>query len=627
MPGRLALIQNSRNARRCGCRVRLTTAALLVLLLLSSPSTASAQDYCNATINPGFCDYCAAVEVALLAACAFGCDRGAIYEWYAECMSEMPPPPPLPPTPITQTGVCEEVQGGIRPLVSPGSACGITLVDPVPALLNGNRLVAATETAKLATLGRPVKAVAADSAARVVLRIPANTANQNLTVSLLEDNLAGRPASEVGMLCSVGGTENLGTLPVVAQQTGQGPMAFAVYYPPADFVRAQPGYSGDNSKASRTIQFSVASQSGSLSYSSPIELLRPPIVLVHGFWDSQHLWNSFPLYRNLAWNNNDVVRFSIERVNYHIPLTTVTWASRTADTTDTTHGYDSSQLAKADRNQLSFTYNAPFVFDDIKKAIARFRKGSNVTGQPAAAAQADVVGHSMGGLVARQISTLPQYTGQESFGVGNIHKLITIGTPHYGSPFAMDALMDPWIENHFAKLGRLVLGWKVVVSGQNVPGAAYDLLGDANGIGGGLSPNLSALNNTAGNLHALPVAEIAGKMNPANWQGTVSYWNEIGSWLVLTFSNCGPCTIENALKAGNWPSLFNGHDSDGVVAVTSQFATSATFTDGFSGVIHTPTLEELGFAGPGEIEEQNYIPNAVIFLLNQPVGSEYFKKF
>jgi len=82
MPGRLALIQNPWNARRCGCRVRLTTAALLVLLLLSSPSTASAQDYCNATINPGFCDYCAAVEVALLAACAFGCDRGAIYEWY-----------------------------------------------------------------------------------------------------------------------------------------------------------------------------------------------------------------------------------------------------------------------------------------------------------------------------------------------------------------------------------------------------------------------------------------------------------------------------------------------------------------------------------------------------------------
>jgi pimeloyl-ACP methyl ester carboxylesterase len=280
----------------------------------------------------------------------------------------------------------------------------------------------------------------------------------------------------------------------------------------------------------------------------------------------------------------------------------------------------------ANANQLSFTYNAPFVFDDINKTIARFRKGGNVAGQAAAAAQADVVAHSMGGLVARQISTLPQYTGQASFGAGNIHKLITIATPHYGSPFATQALMDPWIEDHFATDGRLVLGWKVVVSGRNVPGAAYDMLGDASGQGSGLSPNLSALNNTAGNPHALPVAEIAGKMNPANWQGTVSFKNIFGSGLIALFKNCGPCAIENALNAGNWPSLFNGNDSDGIVAVTSQNGTSAE-TGGYPGLIHTPTLEQLGFAGPGEIEEQNYIPNQVVFLLNQPVGSVYFKKF
>jgi pimeloyl-ACP methyl ester carboxylesterase len=504
----------------------------------------------------------------------------------------------------------------------------------VPALLNGNRLVAATETAKLATLGRPVKAVAADSAARVVLRIPANTANQNLTVSLLEDNLAGRPASEVGMLCSVGGTENLGTLPVVAQQTGQGPMAFAVYYPPADFVRAQPGYSGDNSKASRTIQFSVASQSGSLSYSSPIELLRPPIVLVHGFWDSQHLWNSFPLYRNLAWNNNDVVRFSIERANYDIPLT-ATWGSPTADTTDWSTTYLPSDLAKANANQLSFTYNAPRVFNNIQDAIADFRNGGNVLGKPAAAAQADVVAHSMGGLVAREISMLPQYLGNESFAVGNIHKLITIGTPHYGSPFATQALQDPAIESVFAQFqDKLVFGWGVVLSGRLgvVPGAAYDMLGDANGTGGGLSPNLAALNNTAANPKALPVAEIAGAVDPdINLKGLSSGWRKVQKPLAQITGRvsygCGPCTIEAALSAGSWPSLFNRQPSDGMVAVTSQLATSQTCTSGVPGIIHSPSLEALGFAGPGEIEEQNYIPNAVIFLLNQPVGSVYFVKF
>jgi len=130
-----------------------------------------------------------------------------------------------------------------------------------------------------------------------------------------------------------GGTENLGTLPVVGAADRQGPMAFAVYYPPR--ISCGPArLLGDNSKASRTIQFSVASQSGSLSYSSPIELLRPPIVLVHGFWDSQI--SGIPsVYRNLAWTTMSCTVLHW-RVNYHIPLTTVTWASRTADTTDTT---------------------------------------------------------------------------------------------------------------------------------------------------------------------------------------------------------------------------------------------------------------------------------------------------
>jgi pimeloyl-ACP methyl ester carboxylesterase len=497
--------------------------------------------------------------------------------------------------------------------------------------MNGNRLVPATETVKLATRGRPVTAIAADSAARVVLRIAANTVGQVVTVSVTDENWQPQAAALVGMLSSVGGTENTGTLNVVASNTNP-PMAFAVYYPPVDFVR--PGYAEDNTVGWRAIQFSVSSQSGSLSYSSPLKLLRPPIVLVHGFWDSQDLWNSFPLYQNLAWNNNGFVRFSIERANYDIPLT-ATWGSPTADTTDWSTTYLPSDLAKANANQLSFTYNAPRVFNNIQDAIADFRNGGNVLGKPAAAAQADVVAHSMGGLVAREISMLPQYLGNESFGVGNIHKLITIGTPHYGSPFATQALQDPAIESVFAQFqDKLVFGWGVVLSGRLgvVPGAAYDMLGDANGTGGGLSPNLAALNNTAANPKALPVAEIAGAVDPdINLKGLSSGWRKVQKPLAQITGRvsygCGPCTIEAALSAGSWPSLFNRQPSDGMVAVTSQLATSQTCTTGVPGIIHSPSLEALGFAGPGEIEEQNYIPNAVIFLLNQPVGSEYFVKF
>ena len=109
MPGRLALIQNPWNARCSGCRVRLTTAALLVLLLLSSPSTASAQS-CSATINPAFCNYCSALATVWALGCAMSgsCTEAQVWEWFNECLSEGPPPPPLPPTPISQTGVCEE---------------------------------------------------------------------------------------------------------------------------------------------------------------------------------------------------------------------------------------------------------------------------------------------------------------------------------------------------------------------------------------------------------------------------------------------------------------------------------------------------------------------------------------
>jgi triacylglycerol esterase/lipase EstA (alpha/beta hydrolase family) len=50
-----------------------------------------------------------------------------------------------------------------------------------------------------------------------------------------------------------------------------------------------------------------------------------------------------------------------------------------------------------------------------------------------AAVQADVVAHSMGGDVARTMPTLATFTGQSTYGLGPVHKLITIGTPHRGN--------------------------------------------------------------------------------------------------------------------------------------------------------------------------------------------------
>ena len=73
----------------------------------------------------------------------------------------------------------------------------------------------------------------------------------------------------------------------------------------------------------------------------------------------------------------------------------------------------------------------------IKVFIEDFRSQKN-----AAAAQADVVAHSMGGDVTRTLLNLDGYAGTDSFGTGVVHKLITIGTPYLGSPLAVQLLQD-----------------------------------------------------------------------------------------------------------------------------------------------------------------------------------------
>jgi hypothetical protein len=58
--------------------------------------------------------------------------------------------------------------------------------------------------------------------------------------------------------------------------------------------------------------------------------------------------------------------------------------------------------------------------------------------------QADVVAHSMGGDIARTMAGLSNFTSQSNYGLGPIHKLITIGTPHLGTPLATDLIDSKW---------------------------------------------------------------------------------------------------------------------------------------------------------------------------------------
>ncbi|MBI4648729.1 MAG: alpha/beta hydrolase [Bacteroidia bacterium] len=77
-------------------------------------------------------------------------------------------------------------------------------------------------------------------------------------------------------------------------------------------------------------------------------------------------------------------------------------------------------------NSYSFASNANVIPDNIDKILKRARDNNYSAGK------VDIVAHSMGGILARQyIQSYSHYHDRE-----DVHKLITLNTPHSGSQAA-----------------------------------------------------------------------------------------------------------------------------------------------------------------------------------------------
>ena len=80
-------------------------------------------------------------------------------------------------------------------------------------------------------------------------------------------------------------------------------------------------------------------------------------------------------------------------------------------------------------------------------------------------------------------------------------------------------------------------------------------------------------------------------------------------------------------QSTGWPTVFSPDSfNDAIVNLTSEQAggSSAGYTGKIvPGVIHTPSLEALGFSGPAELDSASNISNAVIGLLNSPATASY----
>jgi pimeloyl-ACP methyl ester carboxylesterase len=476
----------------------------------------------------------------------------------------------------------------------------INILDPVPDLQDGNQIIADPEC--LAVLGTPVTGIAADGAARVVLRIRASQPGQSITLYLLNDQGAvSSSATADGTLATIQGVPASGQVQLTAVNTLAGPMAFALYEPPIDFDRS----GTDDNSPSRTVSFKITSASGPPNVvTSPFIIWRPPVMLVHGLWGGRADWNTFtPFITDGRFSDS---QFSVRRADYNIPTAGAVSAS--------IPGYSASVLSRASTNALGFGFNAPIVLDQIQEAVVDFRRL-----RQAAATQVDVIAHSMGGTTTRTLEYLPQFTNGASFGVGSVHKLITIGTPHLGSPLAIQLIQsnNTCIRNLLADGGNVAFFTATVAGVPNVSGGDGDLQGD--GFGGTLSFALNAIQPANG--HEVATALIAGTMTANNTNSLSSTFSAAG---YIRYECRGNPLADNLTPAG-WPTVF-GQPSDAIVPRLSQVNNNMSGGE-VSGLIHSPGVTRLSFTGPSELDPLggvNTVQTLVIQFLNASTQSSSF---
>ena len=129
---------------------------------------------------------------------------------------------------------------------------------------------------------------------------------------------------------------------------------------------------------------------------SQIDLLLkpPPVLLVHGLWSSGSAWDGF-------LTNFGKAKFPfVGRVSY----------------------------------DGSLPFSSPLSRDLLRNRLANVLDETRRTG--IVAAQVNVVGHSMGGLLTRRYMGVTRAGTLENFFAGDVNRLITLNTPHLGSKLA-----------------------------------------------------------------------------------------------------------------------------------------------------------------------------------------------
>jgi pimeloyl-ACP methyl ester carboxylesterase len=277
--------------------------------------------------------------------------------------------------------------------------------------------------------------VVADGVTMLLLRasVPEASAGGSITLSLL-DSSGGAASSKWGTLLKRDGTGGGNTITISPEVTSGGRRyAFAAYRAPID-------HPVPTAIASTTLTIeSVSSDKPTEKVRTPLRILSPPVVLVHGVWSNRSAWEG--LEGRLKLGGFRVCP-------------------------DCRPDYGTAQPAPEFDPQSPATR---YVMDILIQAIAAAKSADRRQG--IAVSQVDGIGHSMGGLLlrARVVYPLVDYKRFDNYKKGDLHKIITVGSPHQGSSIvnfliehacetdhvsAGGSFTDPTLGQFFGKIGK-----------------------------------------------------------------------------------------------------------------------------------------------------------------------------
>jgi pimeloyl-ACP methyl ester carboxylesterase len=236
----------------------------------------------------------------------------------------------------------------------------------------------------------------ADGASKLIIRVSHTSPLNFSIVGVSPKNLSEGILSP--LTASVGVEKPSSSIVVDPHPTKNGSLVVVAVYTPPDFINEPTAYKNI------TVSIKDSNKTSVLFSPAVIRLYHPPVVLVHGLWENSTVWTQGNFKQNLANAHFDVILADYGKYN-------ATTFDPYANKTIGNYGINATRYA------IHFALN-------------------KLHNQSIAAAQIDVIAHSMGGLIARGLVQQPGYNSSTNYMKGYIHRLITIGAPHFGAKLA-----------------------------------------------------------------------------------------------------------------------------------------------------------------------------------------------